>query len=179
VVAVRLGVEVLFLAVDSAGVLAWRARSIDLDDASDPDEAAWAIVRSVGGTLSHSTSWRWDGERVVLTYATVLPALADEEFEALPEPAIVGSHDVTHPRPRVVHGHHVAAHAIQHLADLARRDPVVRAASQRAETVDVWRAILAVAGDIPTDSHLRAHREAHAAFADRVHHDPGTREERS
>ncbi len=160
----RLGVEVVLLATDDEGVLAWRAQVVDLDDAGDPDDAAWAVVRAAGGTLSHSTSWRWDGERVVLTYATVLPTAADETFESLPEPAIVGSHDVTHPRPRIVHGHHVAAHAIQHLADLARRDPVVRASSQRTETARTWAAIGAVAASIPTDAHLRAHREAHETF---------------
>jgi hypothetical protein len=163
-VSARLGVEVVVLATDARGVLAWRAHLADHAEAVDPDDTAWAVVRAAGGTLSHSTSWRWDGERVILTYATVLPTAADATFESLPEPAIVGSHDVTHPRPPIVHGHHVAAHAVQHLADLARRDPVVRAASQRTETARTWAAIGAVAASIPTDAHERAHREAHEAF---------------
>lgn len=152
------------LAVDSAGVLGWKASCVNAAPAADPDDIAWSLAEGVGGALSHSTSWRWEGGGVILTYVTLLGRDADESFERLPEPAIVGSDDVTHPRPSVVHGHHVAAHAIQHLADLARRDPVVRRAARRAETARVWAAIGAVAGSIPTDSHIRAHREAHATF---------------
>lgn len=154
----------LSLATDADGMLAWRTDSVDIADSDDPDDVAWTVVRAAGGALSHSTSWRWDGERVILTYATVLPHPADHAFARLPEPSIVGSHDVTHPRPRVVHGHHVAAHAIQHLADLARRDPVVRVASQRSDTFRTWAAIRSVADSIPTDSHRRAHEEAHRSF---------------
>jgi hypothetical protein len=157
-------VELVVLALGHGGVLGWKSAMAPAAPGVDPDDVAWSLAQDAGGLLSHSTSWRWDGGRVILTYATVLGSAADGSFERLPEPAIVGSDDVTHPRPRVVHGHHIAAHAIQHLADLARRDPVVRRAALSPATAEVWAAIRTVAGSIPTDSHVRAHREAHAVF---------------
>jgi hypothetical protein len=76
---------------------------------------------------------------VVLTYAVVPDPRPDLPAEPLPRVGIVCSPDPLHPSPDGLHDHHVAAHAVRHLAYLAGTDPTVaRAAAVRPR---LWRAL--------------------------------------
>ncbi len=124
-------VELVTLAhVRDTDHVGWSVTDAVLPAGSDPDDLAWILAREqdADASVCHSTSWRWDaGQRIVLTYATLLPRDDLHDCILLDQPAIVTSDDATHPRPPVLHAHHIAAHAVTHLADLARRDPTVRA----------------------------------------------------
>jgi hypothetical protein len=132
-----------------------------------PKESAGAVrggIRCGGVRVVHSTSWRYDPTAgVVLTYA----ALPDPDPAAcaqlLLEPSVVCSGDPLAPAPPLLHDHHVAAHAVRHLADLAERDPAVAATTADPDLTDLWAAILATAARTPTGTHAQAHRSAHTA----------------
>ena len=153
-------VEVLTLALDrNTGGFTWTTTHFPLPDGRDPDDVAWELARHVGGAapVCHSTSWRWDGARLVLTYTTVSPLPPTPEFMPLDGAAVVTSADPTHPSPRSLHGHHVAAHALQHLSDLARRDPFIRSATMAPDAQTIWEALHDTARRIPTTTHEAAH----------------------
>jgi hypothetical protein len=91
--------------------------------------------------LVHSTSWRHDGEQVVLTYVAVLPA---EQAPGGPDGPLVArplGHvelargDATAP-PARIDLEQVLEHALRHLSWLRRDDPVV------AEELRDWAGVL-------------------------------------
>ena len=99
--------------------------------------AAYGIVPR----LVHSTSWRHEGQQVVLTYVAVLPAA--------PAPQDPGGPLVSHPHGRVdlargdattpparIDVDQVLEHALRHLSWLAKDDPVV------AEELRDWAGVL-------------------------------------
>lgn len=124
-------VEVLALRYEDE---CWRYRRSagPLAPRTDPDAAARAVVRldPMATTILHSTSWRYESSgTLILTYA-LLPD---------PDPSVAGAEPLrslelargTHPAgpaPAHVSVRHVAAHALRHLALLARTDPVVASA---------------------------------------------------
>jgi hypothetical protein len=113
-------VEVLLLSVPE-DTLTYRTVRRTLPEHEEPDAVAWRACRPRrdGPFLLHSTSWRYDRGRVILTYA------------ALPDPR-PGSRN----RPIPLHvgqrrnantpsTEQIAAHACRHLAFLAHTDDTV------------------------------------------------------
>lgn len=148
-------VEVVLLGLDRDRRLGWRALRAPLDG-SHPDDAALALAGDVG-PVCHSTSWRVDGDVVVLTYA-VLHGGPVPDAEPLERPSVVCSTDALRPTPAVLHGHHVAAHAVRHLSDLLLRDPVV--AQALADEPALAQALHDAARAMPVAPHDDAHRLA-------------------
>jgi hypothetical protein len=119
-------VETVLLSVH-AGRLAFRVLRRRLPRGTHPDELARRLAGfgPDDGGLLHSTSWRFDGGVVVLTYA------------ALPDPTPAGATpvDLARPTPYPVDPlapgrvhltvHDIAVHACRHLAFLRRTDPLV------------------------------------------------------
>ena len=157
----RVTVEVIHLHPDpDGGTLRWRLSSRTITKGEDPDQAALGQMNlpAGGSGVCHSTSWRWEPtDHVILTYATVSPTPDHDRTEALLSTGVVTSGDPLRPRPPLLHEHHVVAHAIQHLADLARRDPGIRNAASHPEVRHVWDAISRTAGTLGTSVHERAH----------------------
>lgn len=157
-------VEVILLRVSARdrACLQYRACRSGLSSSVTPDELALRIWLGAGSGTSvsvvHSTSWRFEaGLGVVLTYA----ALPDPDPEAdaveLVSPTVVCSEDPRRPQPQGLHGHHVAAHAVRHLNDLAGRDPTVAAAARAEEHAELWEQIHRAAQRVPTLTFRDAH----------------------
>lgn len=143
--------------------IGWSVTDSPLPARSDPDDLAWILARhqNPDASVCHSTSWRWDpDQRIVLTYATLHTRGDLHGITPLNQPAIVTSDDATHPRPPILHAHHIAAHAVTHLADLARRDPTVRALAQTVGHQQAWAAIETLARRTPTATHTLVHQLA-------------------
>jgi hypothetical protein len=82
--------------------------------------------------LVHSTSWRHEGERVVLTYAAVVPFEQAPTGDDGPLAAVpVGHVDLARGSvtgaPDRIEIEQVVEHALRHLSWLSKDDPVVRA----------------------------------------------------
>jgi hypothetical protein len=148
-------VEVVLLGLTGADRLSWQLLRGPLGPGT-PDAAALALAGDDAGPVCHSTSWRDDDGTLVLTYAVVRPAgpvpVAAVELE---EPSVVCSEDARRPAPPVLHGHHVVAHAVRHLSDLADRDPVVAAALRHRPALE--RALRRAALSTPVAPHAEAH----------------------
>jgi len=85
--------------------------------------------------LLHSTSWRWEGSSVVLTFIAVVT-----EAEGMPRLIAPGgelARGTATEAPSDVDSDQVLLHALRHLAWLAKEDPVVR-----AELSAGWRSAL-------------------------------------
>ena len=139
VAGVTVVVETLLLG-NRDGRLTYRTAEQQLSDAETPDGlarhlAGFTTAPHVEGRMLHSTSWRFDHGRIVLTYAA-LPD-PDPRTAAVLEPPrelIRGSDPLT-PSPPQIDQTDVVAHACRHLAFLRTTDPVVQAASQRHPAV--------------------------------------------
>jgi hypothetical protein len=157
-------VEVVVLRVDADGRLAYRVAHQQLG-AGAPDSVALdtaglthplAPVPVPAGTVSHSTSWRYDSGCVVLTYAVVPDPHPHLPVESLPRVGVVCSPDPLHPSPAGLHDHHVAAHAVRHLAYLWGTDPTVaRAAATRPQ---IWQALNEYATSTTVGDHHHSHQ---------------------
>lgn len=105
------------------------------------DRWAGRVLHLTGGGLTDA----------VVTYA----ALPDPETRlpavALIAPAVLSSGDPLRPGPADLHGHHIAAHAVRHLAQLGGSDPGIRWAA--AEDHDLWTAIRQATAAMPTGTH--------------------------
>ncbi|MGD9529963.1 hypothetical protein [Pseudonocardia sp.] len=104
-------------------------------------------------TVCHSTSWRHEAGTVVLTYAALPDPRPGLPAATLDAPAVLCSEDPLRPAPAGLHGHHVVAHAVRHLAYLAAHDPVVARAAA-ADRTGVWRAVLHGAAGMPVGTHV-------------------------
>jgi hypothetical protein len=141
--ATRITVEAVLLSAAEDG-LRFRVRTSQLPDGGHPD----TLARELAGfaedvadpaRLLHSTSWRFDGTGVVLTYA----ALPD------PDPQHATPLDADHALPYAVDPlapsldrltvQDVALHACRHLAYLRLTDPVVSLTA--AEAPRLWSMI--------------------------------------
>jgi hypothetical protein len=137
-------VEVVLLSVlpCPAAVLRYRTRTAVLDGGRHPDEVARDLA-GLGGDragLLHSTSWRFQRDRVVLTYAA-LPDPDPAGAVAVPVDGGATSDDPLAPAPLRIGAGDVAAHACRHLAYLRHTDPLV---AERAGTAPgLWRLIAA------------------------------------
>lgn len=116
-----------------------------------PDELARALAGVQGGApagvVLHSTSWRYERGRLLLTYA-LFPAAADPLTEPLEHLHVVTGPDPLRPGPRAVDVRAVAAHAVRHLADLAERDPHVKRCAQSAP--GAWQVLCDVGAQVHT-----------------------------
>lgn len=127
-------VEVVLLSACSSA-LRYRTLSAALD--GHPDEVARRLAGLESGLL-HSTSWRFQRDRVVLTYAA-LPDPAPAGGAEVPHDRGAHSHDPLAPAPPSIHAGDVAAHACRHLAYLRHTDPLV--AGQARALPGLWRLI--------------------------------------
>lgn len=156
-------VEVILLRLDG-GRLHYRCTRCVLPGGAVPDDLALELAGAAdkngedsGGMVCHSTSWRHQHGVVVLTYAVVADPSPHLPAVTLTTPAVVCSADPTRPTPSDLHAHHIAAHAVRHLAYLADTDPTVAAAADAPRTHDLWKVIRAVGRDIPAGVHATAH----------------------
>ncbi len=136
-------VEVLLLRRTDDGGLAYRVRRSPLHADDHPDLAALLLAGCCSPAVSHSTSWRAEDDTLVLTYAVVPDPDRAEPALPLPHPLVVWSGDPTRPSPKGLHLHHVAAHAVRHLAGLRVTDPGVRRAA--ADGDPIWDVIASFA----------------------------------
>jgi hypothetical protein len=121
-----------------------RAWELEIGAGEHPVGAVDRIVRRVVGEplLVHSTSWRRDGDAVVLSFLVVVdPGLVTGQPSI-----VVGREDLARSSaraaPAVIATIQVLEHALRHLAWLAEDDDVVR-----HELSEEWRA--ALAGYVP------------------------------
>src|SRR5919201_881087 len=102
------------------GQLHHRVRARELPDGGHPDDLARDLAGFATGVpdparLLHSTSWRYAGDRVVLTYAALPdpdPALADPLDPDRPAPY---AEDPLAPALTGLSPHDAAVHACRHL----------------------------------------------------------------
>lgn len=137
-------VEALLLRHDPDGGFSFRRELAALHRADRPDDAVRRLagaeapaVAALGGAarseapyLVHSTSWRATEEgQIVLTYVVHPdPEPARPGAVPLEEPRLLArGADAGHPAPVGLRLQQVAAHALRHVAFLARTDPVVAA----------------------------------------------------
>lgn len=153
-------VEVVLLRLEQPRQLCYRTLRRRLAEGETPDDVA-LLVAGDHPTVSHSTSWRYEPPGlVVLTYA-VLPD-PDTDVAAVPlvGPAVVCSGNPARPTPANLHGHHIAAHAVRHLAYLARHDPAIANVARSSRHQELWETLHAVAAGIPSGTHAAAHQQA-------------------
>jgi hypothetical protein len=161
-------VEVVLLGLTGDERLSWQIVRAPLG-AATPDDAALTLAGDAAGPVCHSTSWRDDDGTLVLTYAVVRPPEAPAASAAvLEEPSVVCSEDARRPAPPVLHAHHVVAHAVRHLSDLADRDPVVAAALGTQPLLE--RALRLAALSTPVAPHAEAHALARFPHGSLVPH---------
>ncbi|MEV6520713.1 hypothetical protein AB0M43_02065 [Longispora sp. NPDC051575] len=123
-------IELLWLGVHH-GALTYRALRDALGADESPDAAARRLAGLPSGSappaLLHSTSWRYDDGRVVLTYAGACDP-TPRRGRALRPVTAARSGDPLAPCPPAVSLVQVASHACRHLAMLRITDGYVAAA---------------------------------------------------
>lgn len=154
-------VETVLLSADH-GRLWYRVRQADRGDAA-PDEVARRLSGLTAGDpagLLHSTSWRFEAGRVVLTYVALPDPAPGPCLRPVPLVSRCASAGPLAPSPESVSLDDVAAHACRHLAYLRHTDPLVtrraRVAPQMWALIDEFAP--AVAGLLwqPTEPDTRA-----------------------
>ena len=97
-----------------------------------------------GQTIVHSTSWRYECDRLLLTYLAVLPQgrwvdqwMATQRIYVEPIGAVEAQHGDHLFPPEQIERHYVLAHALDHLASLSTYDPAIQAVLEPG-----WREIL-------------------------------------
>ena len=140
--AVRAEVFVIWLNGDEleltgpCGAAPWR---IELDAADHPVETVDRLVREQVGEplLVHSTSWRHDGDAVILSFIVAIDAESVGTMESGPIPRAELARSAPTAAPRSIDDVQVIEHALRHLAWLAADDPVVS-----AQLPPPWHAVL-------------------------------------
>ncbi|MEV6347107.1 hypothetical protein [Actinoplanes sp. NPDC051851] len=133
------------------GRLTCRLDEARLADGDHPDALARRLAgftesSAIPGRMVHSTSWRFDAGRIVLTYA----ALPDPDprtavFHEAPVETARGA-DPMSPSPEYVGHADVIAHACRHLAFLRRTDPVAATAAEQVG--GLWELLDEYAPDV-------------------------------
>ncbi|MGH3613747.1 MAG: hypothetical protein ACRDRK_14380 [Pseudonocardia sp.] len=154
-------VEVLLLRLDGAGRLAYRELRAGWWPPGTPDALALRLAGIDGSapeaTVSHSTSWRCDRNgRIVLTYAVLPDPDPQQPATVLLPVGVLCSGDPLRPSPPGLHAHHIVAHAVRHLGQLAENDPAVRAAATLRRS-ELWRVVTEVAAAMAVGCHEEAH----------------------
>ena len=130
--------------------LRYRSTSAPLDSAAPDDlAAALAALDDPHGVL-HSTSWRFAGDGIVLTYIALPDPEPDHPTRAVGLGQVVSSGDPQEPDPSADLDS-VAAHACRHLAFVAESDSSVAEAIERHRGIadQLRRLAPAVAGELP------------------------------
>lgn len=162
----RVEVELLILrALHGDGPVGYRLLRAPLGGGQTPDAVALALAGPVrmAGAVCHSTSWRHDGVGLVVTYAALPDPCPELAAAPLRNPGVLSSGDPLRPGPRLLHDHHVVAHAVRHLAHLAATDPVIAAVARTPEQASLWAAIVEAAAATPTGTHDRLAPHDHRA----------------
>jgi hypothetical protein len=142
-------VEVLLLS-EQDELLRYRSTSAPLDSAAPDDlAAALAALDDRHGVL-HSTSWRFAGDGIVLTYIALPDPQPDLPTRAVGLGQVVSSGDPQEPNASADLDS-VAAHACRHLAFVADNDFSVAEAIERHRSIAdrLGRLTPAVAGELP------------------------------
>lgn len=150
-------VEVILLGLMAGRRLSYRTVRTPLPGHAPPDDHALALAAlkdGQPGAVCHSTSWRTEGDLLVLTYGAT-PDPPPQHSISLDEPSVICSQDPVRPRPEHVHAHHVAAHAARHLAYLAEHDPTVQVALQQLP--ELLSQLQSLAATVPVAPHGLAH----------------------
>ena len=104
-----------------------------------PGDVVMRALQQYGFTprVVHSTSWRQDDDRLVLTYVGIIePADAPDGLDAVPiARAELARGEATAPPP-VIGVEQVVEHALRHLSWLVKDDPVIR------EELADWASVL-------------------------------------
>jgi hypothetical protein len=117
------------------GAAAWRIESRD----RHPLDLVRHLAEDAVGppALVHSTSWRWEGGAVVLSFLIVIDAAQVGQMDVRPvERAVLARGSATE-APAHVGRWQVVEHALRHLAWLAREDEAVRSTLSPA-----WQSLL-------------------------------------
>ena len=113
---------------------------IELEATDHPVETVARLVRENVGEplLVHSTSWRHDGDAVILSFIAVIDARSVGTMESGRIPRADLARSAATAAPSTIDDLQVIEHALRHLAWLAVDDPVVS-----AELSPRWREVLA------------------------------------
>jgi hypothetical protein len=100
---------------------------IELDATDHPVETVDRLVRENVGEplLVHSTSWRHDGDAVILSFIAAIDADSVGAMESGPIPRAELARSAATAAPSTIEDIQVIEHALRHLAWLAVDDPVV------------------------------------------------------
>jgi len=109
-----------------------------------PADAVGASLAAVGldAEIVHSTSWRYESGRLVLTYLAVLPqAVKATGFEAVPVVRAELARGTARGAPTEIGVGQVVEHGLRHLCWLSKDDPVIREAlpGEWLRLVDAYR----------------------------------------
>lgn len=115
---------------------------VGLPSSSRPADVVLDVLKwyPLAPIIVHSTSWRHDGDRIILTYvaAVELPAdLAKDSLVALPVGRAELARGGATSAPQSIAVDAVIEHALRHLSWLVRDDPAV------GEALAAWRDALA------------------------------------
>jgi len=138
----RITIETVLLSANN-GRLCYRVRALRLPDEVHPDSLALELAgfdadHDDVARLLHSTSWRYHGGAVVLTYVG-LPDPSPERALPVSPRRLPYAADRLAPTLPGVTTDDVALHAIRHLAYLRRTDPLVAATA--AASPELWGLI--------------------------------------
>jgi hypothetical protein len=113
---------------------------IELEATDHPVEIVGELVRDNVGKpmLVHSTSWRHDGDAVILSFVVAIDAAALGTMDSAPIPRSELARSTATAAPTLIAYHQVMEHALRHLAWLAVDDPAVS-----AELPAGWKVALA------------------------------------
>lgn len=132
-----------------AGQLCFRIVSRPLRTDEHPDACARSLAGVSEGALLHSSSWRYAGGGIVLTYVALPDPDPAAQVSPVPDLPPARGADPLAPSPAVVRPVDVAVHACRHLAFLRHTDPVVAAYAARAgelwDLIDAFTPAVAVA----------------------------------
>jgi hypothetical protein len=112
---------------------------IEVAAAEHPVEVVARLVRDVIGEplLVHSTSWRRDGDAVILSFIVVIGGDLVGAMESLPIGRSELARGSASAAPRSIASAQVVEHGLRHMAWLAKDDPTVA-----AELPPAWHALL-------------------------------------
>ena len=117
---------------------------VELGATDHPVEVVDRIVRENVGEprLVHSTSWRHDGDAVILSFVVVIDRGLVGQMESAPIRRADLARSAATTAPTEIANEQVVEHGLRHLAWLAHDDPVVS-----AELTGRWQS--ALAGYVP------------------------------
>jgi len=113
---------------------------VELGATDHPVEVVDRIVRENVGEprLVHSTSWRHDGDAVILSFVVVIDRGLVGQMESAPIRRADLARSAATTAPTEIANEQVVEHGLRHLAWLAQDDPVVA-----SELPAAWRPLLA------------------------------------